>query len=951
MNDILSKAIANHKTAKLQEAKILYEEFLRIHPGHAEASHNLGALALEMGDEELASQLFTAAIEANPKMIKVWTALIKELIKGPVAEIQKSKIESNKIFNLLVNENIPANTSFDKVGLKTVTAKENRKLARENKKQKKILEKTLQQNKIVKHPDLTNVNHSMPTQVEVEVFLGHYKSGNLVEAEKLILEITKNFPRYAFGWKSLGTLMALTNRKIEAITPMILAIELEPRDPQAQNNLGVLLKDLKRYDDAEKCFKEAIRLKPDYIDPHFNLGILLAQCDRDLEAINSYNETLKFNPRHISAYNNLGVIFKKLGRFAEAEGCYRKAIQLDQNYSESYNNLGILLKDLGRDFEAEKCYRDVIRIKPDSIEGLNNLGNILRANNQLIEAIKIYQEAVKHKPDFYGSHYNLGNAFQSLGRYADAAASYKEAVRLNPQSPESHNNLGVTARELGHHKIAESYYREAIRLWPGFAIAHNNLGVVLNDLGRLTEAELSYKEAIKINPDYGEACNNLGVLFKDSCRLKEAEVCFRDAMRLKPDYAEARSNFLFSLNFTEGMDQTDYLNESRLYGEYFTGDPRKKYSSWICDKAPQKLKIGLVSGDFRNHPVGYFIEGLLGQINREKFEVFGYSSNLSADDLTQRIKPFFNKWDDLVGKTNYESAQLIHSDGLHILLDLSGHTAKNRLPIFSFKPAPIQGSYLGYFATTGLKEMDYFIGDPYVTPDTEFHHFTENIWQLPETYLCFTPPIYPIDVEALPACKNGFITFGCFNNLSKLGREVVELWAEVLRSIPGAKLFLKTKQLADASVQKFVSQQFLENGISSDRLILEGASPRSELLAAYSRVDIALDPFPYPGGTTSVEALWMGVPVLTLKGDRFLSHVGETIAYNAGQSEWVAINKEDYVNKAVFFTSDLNLLAKNRLELRPKVLSSAIFDINRFTKHFESAMWSMWNGYKNRIQA
>jgi len=285
---------------------------------------------------------------------------------------------------------------------------------------------------------------------------------------------------------------------------------------------------------------------------------------------------------------------------------------------------------------------------------------------------------------------------------------------------------------------------------------------------------------------------------------------------------------------------------------------------------------------------------------------------------------------------------MIHADGIHVLIDASGHTAGNRLPVFAWKPSPVQVSWLGYFATTGVAEIDYLLGDSFVTPANEAAHFTEKIWRLPESYLCFTPPKLAMEVGPLPALVNGYVTFGCFNNLAKMGDEVVAVWARVLHAVPNSRLFLKTGQLNDVDLYASTCQRFADFGIAADRLIMEGGAPRAELLAAYQRVDIALDPFPYPGGTTSVEAIWMGVPLIARCGDRFLSHMGETINHNAGLADWIALDDDAYVAKAVNFSGDLVQLAGTRARLRQQALESPLFNAPRFARNFETALWGMW---------
>ncbi len=404
----------------------------------------------------------------------------------------------------------------------------------------------------------------------------------------------------------------------------------------------------------------------------------------------------------------------------------------------------------------------------------------------------------------------------------------------------------------------------------------------------------------------------------------------------------AHSNLLFTLNYTAHHTPTHYLSVARQYGQLVASKVSERFTAWSCTRQPERLRIGFVSGDFINHPIGYFLESVLSRLDPASVELIAYPTDHRMDELTARIKPCFSAWKPLVGLHDEAAARLIHDDGVHVLIDLSGHTRHNRLPVFAWKPAPVQVSWLGYFATTGVAEIDYFLGDPYVAPLTEADHFTEQIWQLPESYWCFTPPKVDVDVAPSPALSTGTITFGCFNNLTKMNDAVVALWARVLLAVPGSQLFLKCKQFNDAAMRATTRQRFASQGIAAERLLLEGTSPRADYLAAYHRVDIALDPFPYPGGTTSIEGLWMGVPFITQRGDRFLSHAGETLLHNAGLPGWIAADADDYVAKAVGFAADLDQLARLRAGLRPQVLASPLFDATRFARHFETAMWAMW---------
>jgi hypothetical protein len=487
-------------------------------------------------------------------------------------------------------------------------------------------------------------------------------------------------------------------------------------------------------------------------------------------------------------------------------------------------------------------------------------------------------------------------------------------------------------------------------LKPCYAEAFSNRGNVFRSLRRFDEALASYDDAIGLDPANAEALNNRANTLKDLKRFDDALESYAKAIEAEPRFFYAHSNMLFTLNYLEKVSVEARVAEARRFGANAARSTKGKFGSWNVDTASEKLRVGFVSGDFRNHPVGFFLESVLDNLDQSRLELFAYSSNDAADDLTLRLKDKFRSWKSLAGKFDAECARMIHADGVQVLIDLSGHTAFNRLLVFAFKPAPVQVAWLGYFATTGVAEMDYILGDPWVTPVGEEHHFCETIKRLPETYFCFTPPFDEVGVDTLPALQNGHVTFGCFNNFAKINDAVISLWARVLRAVDGSRLFLKAAQLDDVQTVLTTIDQFRALGVSSERLLFEGQTSRLDNFRAYNRVDIALDPFPYPGGTTSVEALWMGVPVITRKGECFVSHNGETIARNCGQADWIAGNEDEYIQKAVRFSSDLPALAELRLGLRGRILAAPLFDAPRFARHFEKALFEMWADYKDGRQ-
>ncbi len=703
-----------------------------------------------------------------------------------------------------------------------------------------------------------------------------------------------------------------------------------------------------RHSKIESGRGEAIQIEPDSAEVHCNLAGILVGEGRLAEAEAGFRKAIRLKPDLAKAHCNLGVVLTNQGRLAEAESSFREAIRHNPGLMVAYNNLGNILRDQGRFTEAEASCREAIRLNPDFAEAYSNLGNVLRDLERFVESGASCREAIRIKPDFAEAHNNLGNALTDQGRLADAEASYREAIRLKPDYAEAHSNLGGGLLSQGRLAEAEASCREAIRLKSDFIFAYNNLGNALQDQGLFAEAEVIYREAVQLNPDFAEAHNNLGNALTDQGRLADAETSYREAIRLKPGYAEAHSNLLFSLNYIEALPPSASLSEAKRFGALVTRKADSKYSTWLAAPNPTKLRIGFVSGDFRNHPVGYFFEGLLSNIDKSRFELFAYSTTPEEDALTERIKPLFDGWVAVFGKLDRDVARIIHQGGPNILVDLAGHTADNRLPVFAYKAAPVQASWLGYFATTGVSEIDYLIADPWTLPEQEEQYFSEEIWRLPETRLCFSPPIPSPDPSPLPALSNHYITFGCFSNLAKLNDSVVMLWARVLSAVPNSRLFIKAKQLDDRVIRQYVIKRFATQGIGSDRLTLEGPASRAEYLSSYRRIDIVLDTFPFPGGTTTVEALWMGVPVLTLAGKRFVARQGVGILMNAGLPEWIATDPDNYVEQAVFHASDPDRLAALRMGLRQKVQNSPAFDAPRFARHFEAALWGMWHRWQKQ---
>jgi len=714
--------------------------------------------------------------------------------------------------------------------------------------------------------------------------------------------------------------------------------------PDEFNQL-VALYNARRYAELESRAHALIGRYPDSGFAWKLLGASLQMQGKN--ALTAFQKTAELMPGDAEAHFNLGVVQKSLGQLTEAVASYRRALKLNPAYAAAHGNLGNVLKDLGQLDDAVASYRSALKIKPDSATTLNNLGTALKDLGQLDDALASYQRALLLNPGYAEAHSNLGNALKELGKLDDALASLRRAVQLKPDSAHAHFNLGNALRDIANLDEAMASYRRALEIKPDYAEALSNLGSTLKDLGRLDEAMASYRRALEIKPDYAEAHSNLGNALKALGQPNDAVESYRRALDMGDDYAGIYSRLLFTLNYSANHSPSACLDEARQYGRVVSEKVAARFSTWQCADAPERLRVGMVSGDLRNHPVGYFLESLLAELDPARIELIAYPTDSKTDALTSRIQPFFSSWKPLVGLSDEDAARLIHADGIHILMDLSGHSRHGRLPVFAWKPAPVQAAWLGYFATTGVTEIDYLLADPVGVPEAHQEHFTEKIWYLPDTRLCFSPPETDLPVAPLPAQQSGHITFGCFQNMAKVDDVVLATWANILAALPDARLRWQCYQLGDPAVVKQLIPRLQQQGIDPAKVILQNSVAREAYLAAHSEVDLILDTFPYPGGTTTCEALWMGVPTLTLAGDTLLSRQGASLLTAAGLKDWVATSREEYVDRAIALAGDLPKLATLRAGLRQQVGTSPLFDAPRFARNFEDALWGMWQASRD----
>lgn len=628
------------------------------------------------------------------------------------------------------------------------------------------------------------------------------------------------------------------------------------------------------------------------------------------------------------------------GRLGEAEPLYRRILAADPRHADALHLLGVMAFQLGRSEQAAAMIREAIAINGEVANYHSNLGNALKETGRQNEAVTAYQVAIRLKPDFAEAYSNMSAALSQAGRLTEAAAAGEEAIRLKPDFAQAHSNLGGALHGLGRFEAAIDAFSAAVRLQPDLAMAHCNLGNALKGLNRLDDAVAAYAEAIRREPDFPEAHFNLADALEEQGRLEEAILCYQQAIRCRPDFAQAHSNLLMTLHYQSGVTRDTLLKTATRFAQATRRDAIADFKR-PADPA-RRLRVGYVSADFRNHPVGHFLCGILRNHDRASLEVFCYSNSAIEDEVTARLRGDADHWRSLVGASDQEAAQAIAADGVDILVDLSGHTARNRLPMFALKPAPLQVSWLGYFGTTGLTEIDYVLADRFVAPEGSEPFFTEAVARLPHCYICFTPPDLDIPVATPPVLGGAPFTFGSFNNHIKTSPQAIALWARVLQAVPGSRLLLKTKALGQASARDRLLAQFAEEGVAADRLLLEGAAPRAELLASYNRVDVALDPTPYGGGITTAEALWMGVPVVSLRGETWVGRVTESILAAAGHADLAVATEADYIALAATLARDPRRLEALRTGLRAQVEASPLCDGAGFTHNLEQLYREIW---------
>ena len=721
-------------------------------------------------------------------------------------------------------------------------------------------------------------------------------------------------------------------------------LQAEPYHPDALHSLGMLAHQAGKGESAVGLIRQALACRPDDVEALYNLGFVLLVQGKTAEAAETYQRLLTLKPDYVEAHNNLGNAFLAQGHLEKAAASFRRAIALKPDSLEAHNNLGLVLKDQGRLEEAVACFRKTLALKPAYLEGIINLGITLHEQGKLEEAVACHHRATDLKPDFAEAHFYLGAALREQGRLEEASASFQKVLALQPNHIEALNSLGNTLLDQGRQEEAVTAYRRILSLKPNYTEVYSNLGNALKDQGKLEEAVACHQRAIALKPDYAEAHNNLGNALKDQGKLEEAVASLQRAVFLRPAYYKAHSNLLLCLNYLSRISQQVMYGQSVEWDKLVAGMLPPGLVHANSKDPSRKLRVGYVSADFKKHSVAYFFEPLLRSHNREHVEVYCYANVKKTDETTGRLQAAADHWRSIVGSTDTKVAEWIREDRIDILVDLGGHTGENRLLVFAYKAAPIQVSWLGYPNTTGMRAMDYRFTDAIADPPGEADTlYREKLIRLEHGFLCYQPDDSAPPAGPPPCQEHDYVTFGSCNNLAKVTPEVVTVWASILRSIPASRLLIKAKPLADQETRNRYLQLFAENGVAAERLTLHGWLPaQKDHLELYRQIDVGLDPFPYNGTTTTCEAMWMGVPVITLCGDRHAARVGASIMHQVGLLELIAHTEQEYTDLAVSLAQDHQRLYDLRRNLRQRMQDSPLMDKTLFAGSVENAYLQMW---------
>ncbi|MDP1682140.1 MAG: tetratricopeptide repeat protein [Burkholderiales bacterium] len=777
------------------------------------------------------------------------------------------------------------------------------------------------------------------TQQTLARAVEHHRAGELAQAEQYYREVLQREPQHPDALHLLGLIAHQRGQHQEAIDLINQALKKNNRDIHFYIHLGQAYRQAKRLEESVQAFKKALKLQPQNAEAHHEFGLALADSGKHEEALAEYERAMKLDPHNPFAPLNAGNSCHLLGDFERALPYYRQVLERAPQFAEGYNNLGSTLFQLGRIEEARPQIEKALELKPDYAEALVNHANILRQDHRFDAALACLDRALELKPDFLLALFNKANALAESGRHAESVPFYDQVLALQPDYPEALSNKAAVMGDLQHPEEAVELARQAVKKNPNFAEGYNNLGANLLQLGRIQDAFLAFQRAMSLKPSYESPYLNIAKLLWSVGDAPEAMRYLGLLLDMNPGHEEAkRCKLLFELYVYQEQPLPPRAPIS-------FGAPSAKQRFAQRKDPHKKIRIGYISSDFRLHPVGRNIWPVLEGHDCGQFELYLYSAVHQPDALTERFKEIAGRYQSVLGMTDEQIADLIRRDEVDILVILAARFDNNKPLVAAYRAAPVQVSFHDP-ASSYLADMDYLITDITMNPPDTQEWFTEKLVRLPTFYLHLplndAPPTLPP-----PALGRGYTTFGCFNNVAKLNPQSVFIWSEVLKAVPDSRLVLKYKDMFNEPfVHAHYMDMFAHYGIPAERVqLLTEQLSFVEHLAAYRDIDIALDPFPFNGSTTTFEALWMGIPVVTLAGHSMVARWGASMLRRVGLSSLVAQLPGDYVQIAARLAADLPRLTAMRADLRNQVAQSPLCDHRRRAKQLDRVFKYMWRAW------
>jgi len=694
----------------------------------------------------------------------------------------------------------------------------------------------------------------------------------------------------------------------------------------------------KKFSDAEDEVKNLIKLYPNDFLLENIYGVILSAQHRYDESLIHLKRVIDLNKNFVEGYYNIGTVYLKLSKYKEAIDFFKTSIDLKEDYFDAYVNLSEAYKRLDQLDESLKILFLYEKINKDDVELNYSIGSIYLIQKKYLLAKERFNFCINKNNSYFYAHNGLGLVYYAMDNVEEAIEIFNNIIKIEPTFPEPYFNLGLIFYYKKRNFLsAIFFFKKAIELNTNYYDAYAELTNCYNDKSRFFES-IDILEKIpalykndKLLSSYAKALFAIG-------RIQDGLSSLKESIRINPFNETSYHNYLFNSLYLEKLDFKKYFEVCSLYKEQYKRI--NIINEHIFLTKTEKIKVGFISGDFREHSVGISIYDVIEHLSQNlNFELFAYYNHDEEDFLNIKFRNIFKNWRDIKDQKDLDVVNLIKKDQIQILIDLSGYSSKNRIGVFLNKPAPIQISWVGYLCSLGLKEIDYIIADPHVVKNIKEDQFIEKIYKLPHTWSCFNSSHDVYIHEEPPVISNGYITFGSFNNFKKINMGVINVWSKILNSNKKNKIIIKSENFQNNEFKNYVNNLFFKNKVLPSQLILESSwlPNRKDVLQDYNKVDIALDTFPYNGMTTSFEALSMNVPVLTKTGDSFFSKCGESININFSMEDWISKNNDDYINKAIKYSTDLNFLKSAKLKLKNNK-NNKVFNIKCFADDFANAL-------------